>query len=440
MFYGANTGLPQTKILSSAINKCSTANEQVKSDVCKIVKTALKFNNPNYEAASKDLTSIEYTFQTIGAFYNNFLYCLNDQNSSVTTSETIRNVDHLLFQLNTFVLNGIDIYFANSAESLGAVFGERTRDILLRLTDQFKAEFSSVGDNLLMVRENFISIANEGGTISVDTINATISMEAFNSMITAFKDIEVSTKQFSSVVFNFLSITTALEKVTSFIATLKDRATLAINQGDFSLDVSIQASKNLFATKSLALQNDVDVAFNAFQIIAAQMFSGDEDVFTARTTAEQFVMEIKKIFDDSSNEFLNFFTDQQLQISRQISDVKTKINEYTLLVTDFIASSVSTNSGSFAKCFETTENTDAATALIDSIGRETSECINQQTNTSLTAQSLLTFISEDTVLEVRLRADRLCACAVKGDKKTEEKAKRCFKRVRNIQRIIFILY
>jgi hypothetical protein len=76
------------------------------------------------------------------------------------------------------------------------------------------------------------------------------------------------------------------------------------------------------------------------------------------------------------------------------------------------------------------DNSKAAKALIEVLGSDSSNCIYQQTNTSLTAQSLLTFISEDTVLNVKTQADRLCACAVKGDKKTEEKSKRCLKRVR----------
>jgi hypothetical protein len=272
-----------------------------------VVKTALKFEGEGYAAASRDLTGMEYTFQAIGAFYNNFLNCLNDQNATVTTAETIRNVDHLIFQLETFVITGIELNFQKASESLGIVFGEKTGNVISQIKEQCVEEFSSIKENLVSIRQNFLDIAQEGGTISIESINATLNMEAFNNMITAFKDIEVSTKQCSSVVSSFVSVSTSLDKVTASISMVKEAATSEITKGDYNLDVSVQASKKMFATKTLALQNDCENAFGDFQIIAAQMFSGDEEIFEARTSAERFIIEIKTIFDESSNKFQSFY-------------------------------------------------------------------------------------------------------------------------------------
>jgi hypothetical protein len=71
-----------------------------------------------------------------------------------------------------------------------------------------------------------------------------------------------------------------------------------------------------------------------------------------------------------------------------------------------------------------------AMSLVEALGTNSSLCIAQQTNSSLIAQSLMTFVAEDVVLNLNGSSDRLCGCAVKGDKKVEMRSKRCFQRVR----------
>ena len=417
--------------MSSAINKCSTANDQVKTDTCKVIKTTLKFDNENYIAVSRDLTGMEYTFQSIGAFYNNFLNCLNDQNASTTASETIRNLDHLIYQLDTFVITGIETKFITASESLGIVFGEKTKNVVYQITDQYVKEFNSVRENLKLLRENFAEIAKSGNVITIATINATLSAEAFNVMITAFKDIEVTTKQFSSVVSNFVLVSASLEKISNSISVVQTGALAKITKDDYDMEISVQAAKKMFAIKSLALQSDVEDSFGEFQIVGAQLFPGDLDIQSLRATAERFIIQLKEVFGQSSNHFQTFFTERQSESSKRIRVLKKSVAEMAGVVSEFVAQSVSQNSGSFAKCFDSVDNTKLATAMIETLGTSSSLCISQQTNTSLTAQSLLTFISEDTVLNVKTQADRLCACAVKGDAKTDEKSKRCMKRVRD---------
>lgn len=413
--------------MSSAINKCATANDQVKTDICKVVKTTLKFDSPKYIAATNVLTDIEYTFQAMSGFYSNFLNCLNDQNETTNGVTTIRNLETLEYQLNVYVLTGIESKFTQAAEVLGEVFGERTKNVLSQIAINFASEFQIVKDSVRTLRDSF-ELAYEGGNaVSVDGINALLGDSTFFDLINAFKDIEITTKQCSSIVFNFVSVTTTLEKVTNSIATSQAAAAQMITKGDYNLDIAVQASKKLFASKTLSLQNDCEDAFSEFQIIGAQQFSGDEEVFGYRSIAENFVIEIKSSFDESSEQFQKFFTERLSETSKDISNLKDTVAGCSSQVTDYIAESVAENSGAFSKCLET--NSQGATLLIEALGMNSSLCIAQQTNTSLTAQSLLSFISEDTVLNVKTQADRLCACSVKGDKKTEEKSKRCLKRV-----------
>lgn len=252
---------------------------------------------------------MEYTFQSIGAFYNNFLVCLNDQNSSVSNTETMLNLDHLIYQLNTFVKTSVEYNLGKAADSLGLVFGERTRNTLFRITQQFLEEFQVLEDNLLLIREQFDQINQDGVAISVETINATISIDAFNNMITALKDIEVTTKQCSSVVSNFVVIATTLDKITNVVSSAQTAAIQMMTTSDLNLAVSIQASKKMFSKKTLALQSDVEDAFSEFQANVAEMFYGDEEVFDYRVLAENFVIELNSYFDESSKDFQSFFTE-----------------------------------------------------------------------------------------------------------------------------------
>lgn len=431
LFYGANTGLSQSKTLSSAINKCSTANDQVKTDICKVVKTTLKFDNQKYIDASNVLTDIEYSFQAMSGFYYNFLNCLNDQNQTTTGVTTVRNLDILLYQLDIYVITGVQSKFAAAADVLGVVFGDKAKEVINQISVQFSLEFNIVKNSISELRNSFQSIVESGNEITIESINATLSDTAFNDMITAFKDIEVTTKQCSTVVSNFVSVTVTLEKITALISTSQSSATSMITKGFYNLDVAVQASKKMFANRTLILQNDVEESFSEFQLIGAQQFSGDEEVYAIRSLAENFVIEIKSIFDQSSNEFQIFFTETFTEMSKDISSLKEQVSSHSKEVTDFVADSVSENSGSFSKCFETSSSSKEATLLIEALGKSSSLCIAEQTNSSLQAQGLLSFVTEDTVLSVKTQSDRLCACAVKGDKKTEEKSKRCFKRVRN---------
>lgn len=400
------------------------------TSICKTVKATLKFDKDSYKAASEALTDLEYVFSDINGFYSNFLNCLNDQNETATGVTTVRNLEILMYQLEIYVVTGIEQKLSGSADVLGQVFGEKTKDIITSISDSFREEFSKIKVNIETIRNSFQAIIDSGSEITIESINATLSESSFTEMVASFSKIETTSMQVSEVFANFATVTATLEKITSVVQSTKSNSTAMVNKADYNLDITVQASKKMFSNNTLKLESSIEESFSKFYEVAAVQFTGDSDVQESRTQVEQLVTEITSHFDEMSKAFTLIFTQSFTEFTRQITVMRDTVSTSTKQVTDYLADAVAQNSGSYSKCLAPEgNNSKMATALVEALGMNSSLCIAQQTNVSLVAQSLMTFIAEDVVLNLNGTSDRLCGCAVKGDSKVLERSKRCFKRV-----------
>ena len=376
------------------------------------------------------MTDLGYIYADIDGFYTNFLTCLNDQNDTVTAITTIQNIQVLLYQLDTYVITGIEQKLDSSAGVLGRVFGDKTRQIIEQIAMTSRMEFAKIKDDLTNIRDNFKAISDSGAEVTVESINATVSGEVFTLMIESFAKIETVTTQATEVFGNFAAVTETLENVTASVQTTKAGAAALVGRTEYALDITVQASKKMFSNNTLKLQADMEESFSKFYETAAMQFTGDADVQEARRRVETLVSEINSVFDADGNRFSLITSENFKDFSAHIKSVKEGMTKKTKEVTDYLAEAVADNSGSYSKCLSAEgNNSKNAASLIENLGKNSSLCVAQQINTTMVAQFTATYISQDVVLNFNGTSDRLCSCAVKGDKKVEDKSKRCMLRV-----------
>lgn len=434
-FFGANVALPQAKELSSAINKASTAIEQFASSQCQLVKTLLKFNTDNYISAGNAMTDVEFMIQDLQAFYSSFLTCLNNQNESSTTAASMQNIANLIYQLDTYVFTGLTKLTA-SATVLGAVFGEKVPPVITALSEQFTKELEIVKKSLETLMANFKAIIEAGNDITVESLAVDISTTAITDMITAFKDITVSSQQMSFIINGFIKITTILDTVQSSVEVVKTNSTGTIKKAEYELEIISQASKTAFTKNILTQITSVSDAFAEFNLLASNLFTGDADATEFRGIVDSFVIEIKAVFEKASDSFTTIINASLKTMEEQIITLRKTVEESTTLVKSFLAEAVLMSSGNFIKCLgPDSNNSVVALQLIQALGMNSSSCITVQQNVSMKAQSLMTFIVEDVVLNVGGAADKLCGCSVGGGKKNVDKSKTCIKKVNFIELI-----
>lgn len=172
----------------------------------------LKFDRVEYVAAGKCLTDIEYLFDDVQGFYSSFLHSLNEQSQSQTADTSIRNIDNLIYQLEVYIITGIDGKLVGSAEALGAVFGEGTKSIIGTIASQVSQEFGIVKTSLETIRDSFQTLVDSGSDISAESLSSDLNTTALVDMTNAFKDIAVSSNQLNTVIVGFVSIMTLFER------------------------------------------------------------------------------------------------------------------------------------------------------------------------------------------------------------------------------------
>lgn len=395
-----------------------------------MVKTTLKFDSEEYVKAGNALTDIEYLFDDVQGFYSSFLFCLNEQNETQSADTSVRNIENLIYQLEIYIITGFDEKLGGAADTLGAVFGENVKSVITLISAQYTEEFTVIKESLETLRDNFQVILESGSEVTAESLSSDLNATALTDMIIAFKNVAFTSTQTATIVIGFIKITATLDTASTSIQTIQSISTEMITKANYELDISIQASRKLFTKNMMTYQSSVSDAFGEFIALSSMLFTGDQDIQDARGKVDVFVIEINGVFEEISDMFVTIFKDNLSQMAMQIQMLKDSVATSTKEVTDFLAETVATNSASFVKCFGPSSNNSViAMQLIQTLGINSSQCISSQTNVSLQAQSLMSFIVEDVVLNVKGAADQLCGCSVKGGKKDLEKSKDCIKEV-----------
>lgn len=428
LFFGANVVLPQAKDLSSAINKCSTVIQQFTPNLCTLVKTTLKSNRDDFQAAGNSLTDIQYLFEDIQVFYGSFLSCMNEQKETSSAKSIISELNNLIYQLDVHIITVITTKLAESVNSIGLVFGDNVKGVITKIGENYEKEFRIIKESLETLVTNFQAVIDSGAEVSATTIATDIDLTVLDTMITAFKDISITSMQISVVMKGFVVIATTLDKATTSVKATETLSIETVRKSTYELDISIQAARTKFTKNILSSQADVSDAFGEFFTLSSSLFTADADIQASRAKIDLFMININDALEVSSDAFVKIFTEALTTFTTEIGLLKETVSSSTSKVTDFLADSVKTNSASFITCLaENSDNAKLALSLVKDLGTSSSQCIALQTNVSLEAASLMTFIVEDVVLNVEGSADKLCGCSVKGGVKEIEKTKSCIK-------------
>lgn len=430
LFFGANIAIPQTKDISTGINAASAAIQQFSSSLCTVTKTILKFSNTPYVNAGNALTDVSYLFQDMQSFYTSLLTCFNDQSQSTTATATVRSLNNLIYQVNVYILAGISMKLSTAATTLGGVFGSNAMMIVQNISTSYTAEFTTVLNSLTTLVTNFNSVINSGSAVTPTALAAALDTGALNSLVQVFQDIKVTSNQMAMIIAGLTSVTQTLDTVSSSVQIFQSNATGTITQATYQSDVSVQAAKTLFQTSISTYQTNITGSFAQWSSLAAAVFVGDTDIQASRVIVDSFSNSVKQIFETIAAGVVRTFTSQQGRVNAQIQTLKSFVTTSTQSVNNYLTSSVLQNSAGFVKCLgPTTANAASVAQLIQTLGANASSCIGNQQNISLQAQSLMTFIVQDTVLNVNGAADTLCGCTVGTSAVDVAAAKACIKKV-----------
>lgn len=226
----------QLKDLSSAINKCSTIAQKFTPNICTIVKTSHKFSKESFVTVANDLTDVSYLFEDVDAFYSSFQNCLNEQKVNQTARTSVRNIDNLIYQLDVYVLTGLDKKLASSGEDFGMCFGQQTQDVVTLISVNLIKEFNIVRGCLSTLRDNFQAIDDSDSEFISD---ADIDTTALIDLVTAFKDIAVTQQQIDTLMTGLVASTTTLNTVITSVQNTQMVQVQRITKASYELDISV---------------------------------------------------------------------------------------------------------------------------------------------------------------------------------------------------------
>ncbi|CRL05167.1 CLUMA_CG018470, isoform A [Clunio marinus] len=410
LYFGANIILPQLKDLSSAVNKASTMIDQLKPNLCTIGKTLLIFDYEDYVDAAKAITDVEYLFEDVQLFFGSSLNCFNVQSSETTIQTSGRNIDNLIYQLDIYISTGFNKLY-QSGKVLGRVYDETVSLHIERISSSFSSEFETVKESLKILRDNILESLLSDSVLTPGSLAANINDTALTDLITAFKDLQVSTQQLSTVVAGLKFLTITLDIVSSSISYMRDKQNEAIQAATYDLDITTQAAIRLFNKNTVDYQDLTSKGFDTFLSFSTLSLQNDSDIQSNHLKVENFVINIYELLERNSVEFTETLNRHFNDLSQEIRNVGKTLKTVTRRISDLMVEVLAANSGTFNKCFaETHENALLAHKALQVFGKNITECIKVETNMSLKAESLISFIVEDIVLNIQGASDQLCAC------------------------------
>lgn len=428
-FNGASKVIPEINSVLLGIQNASSAANSVSPNLCKVSKTVLKIPTEEFKDASEALSNINFFVMDIGNFYSSFLNCLNDQTSAVMAGTTIRNIQYLVYQLQTYVIPGSQ-GISENAEAIGNVFGSDNTDIIKTLADSAKSSYEKMVVNLKQISDDFKEATENGVEITNSNARGYVNTTVLASISSILRDLTLTTTNFNIVVQGFTVVTSQIESVASDMQTSAAATTDTFAAAVRAFSLTINNSKKRFTTRTDVNIMSTVFAFHDFENVLTNTFIEESEMRTQRDLTREYYTNISAALFNDNSYFQKMMLDFDLEFTDLITEARKESDKKIAELTGQVASIAAKSRGSASKCVGKTAQGPAEIAQVMSYFRNASNtCIQNQINVTIQAQTLKTFINEDVVLNFMGAADELCKCVIKGDKNVNERSKTCVQNV-----------
>jgi hypothetical protein len=429
---------PEINNVTLGLKAASAAGSKLSDNVCNVTKTILKISSPEFANASTALSNLNFNFMDIANFYANMLNCLSDQ-ATPLASTSIRNLNHLIYQLQTYVIPGAKS-INDHASAIGNVFGSDNTDIIQLHAKESIKHFEAMIEVLRTLVADFKVVVDNGIEITNSSARSFVNATVLVRCATILTEITVTTTHLSTVVSGFTNVTASIESVSSDLQTSAAATSQAFAAAARAFSLTINNSKGRFLTRTDVNIMSVVVALSDFETVLSNIFVDDDKMRNQRDLAREYYANITNaLFNDNlffqtlMLEFDRSFT-ENLDIARKESE--KAISELTVTVSALAAKSRKSSATCFGK---NSVGVAEILKVMEFYRNASSFCIQNQINVTIQAQTLKTFINEDVVLNFLGASDELCGCLKKDDKVVNEKSRQCVKDVRN-QLLTFFIF
>lgn len=391
---------------------------------------------PEFVNATQALSNLVYNLRDVESFYNNFLNCLNDQEATATAGTTIRNIQYLIYQIQTYVIPGADSIKSN-AEAIGLVFGLDNNEVFETFADSYTMNFGAMVDSLKVVAADFQVAVDSGIEITLTNFKSYVNTTVLRQIASIFRDLTQAARNLDTVVTGFSAVTVQIESVSAGMQASAAKTTDAFAQAIRTFSLTVNNAKKRFTTRTDVNIMSVVVSLADFENVLSNTFLEDSEMRDQRDLTREYFTNISAVFFSDNSFFQKTLIDFESNFTTLVKNARIENDATFANLTAQVVEVAARSRGSASKCFSTTSAGPAAIAQIMGFYRNASvACIQNQINVTIQSQTLKTFINEDVVLNWIGAADELCSCTVLGDKNVNQESKKC---VENVSKFVDFL-
>lgn len=428
-FFGASKVAPEINNIAVGIKNSSAAGANVTAKLCVVTKTILKFSIPDFVSGSQALSNLVYNLRDVESFYSNFLNCLNDQAATATAGMTIRNIQYLIYQIQTYVIPGADNIKSN-AEAIGLVFGSDNTEVFETFADSHSRNFGTMVDHLKVVAADFQVAVDSGIEITLSNFKSYVNTTVLQQITSIFRDLTQAAKNLDTVVSGFTTVTVQIESVSADMQANAATTTDAYSQAIRTFSLTVNNAKKRFTTRTDVNIMSVVVSLADFENVLSNTFLDDSDMRDQRDLTREYFTNISAVFFSDNSFFQKTLLDFESNFTTLVTNARIENDANFAKLTAEVVELTAKSRGSASKCFSKTADGPMKIAQVMKYYRDASvACIQNQINVTIQSQTLKTFINEDVVLNWMGAADELCGCVVKGDKNVNQESKDCVENV-----------
>lgn len=431
-FFGADISTNETKELVTVLTSTTSSLSRVSKTICKIVIASEKFDTKEYAALSTALTDASYLFDDLKTFIDSFLNCMNDQNLTSSAKVSKRLIENLVHQLDT----QIDFKVLETLSTkMAPVFGDSS--VLIKsYAKKYMEVVKDVNATFYLLKDIFDDFAGSGKTV-------VISDAMTNHIKTLNKNIKIlsSTTTATQILVVFMSaITTVVDAVVTNVQKTTSNSSALVASGLATIEKLGADSKISFKASANKLQQTLNANFEVFFANGIKYYGGNSEYQAVQTTVTNYIATVTTAMTNASAKFDSAAETFTTRVTLVVLDMQKKgsnnLKNITNILIDFQNNKNGQNStkkvgfGKTLKCLSDQYpiKTKAA-ALSKQIGDGVIKCYAEQKSSASDLSKLYSFILEDFELNSRGIADKLCGCAINGNKTVTDEGIACLKKV-----------
>lgn len=390
------------------------------------MKTLLKFEMEGCKDATKALTDLVYNLRDIEHFYVDFLTYLNDQKTTVTAGTTVRNLNHLIFQIQTYVLPGID-NIKDTAHAIGHFFGHPNTHVFETFAETSERGFRKMAKQLKKLSHDFHKVEHHLEITKLNLLSV-VDTEVLDKIIIIARDLTQNNLNLDTVVAGFTVVTETIETASDSMYKFQADTIDAYSQELRTFSLTVTNSKKRFTARTDINIMSIVVSLADFETVLAnaKTLIGSRRLGDHRDIVREYYTNISAVLFADNTYYQTMLSEYEEKLSKEIYEARKDNDKDFEEFLEDVVNMAAKSRGSAARCFSPDSPGMTEIEQIMTYYRESAlKCIEGQINVTIQSQTLKTFINEDVVLNWMGAADELCGCIKQGDKQVSDETKHC---------------